>query len=61
MYHGTLAPLRWMRQPEPLLHNPKGVGHYSRHLPYSLYAQIRYSFCFFATAISSVNGSCDWI
>lgn len=38
--HGTLAPLRWMRQPEPFLLQGKGVPIIIFIiLPYSLYAQ----------------------
>lgn len=41
--HGTLAPLRWMRQPEPFLLQGKGVPIIIIFiiLPYSLYAQER--------------------
>lgn len=40
--HGTLAPLRWMRQPEPFLLQGKGVPIIIFIiLPYSLYAQER--------------------
>ena len=39
--HGTLAPLRWMRQPEPFVLYSKGVPISIIHnLLYSLYAQI---------------------
>ena len=39
-------------------YNSQGRGLSSNcYLPYSLYAQIRYSFCFFATAISSASGT----